>query len=69
MLTGNDAELMALRQSVKLSRARLENVVDKLEDMTAQLVLPSQLATRDMITDVILNLKYILDFTLGEPKP
>ena len=64
MLNDSDANLMALRQRVAISRKRIEDCIFGLDDLVPDLIrLPQE---HDRLTSVILELKYINDFILGE---
>lgn len=71
MLTTSDANLLALRQTVQHVRQRIAGCVNTLEDLIAgpPFTLPSGLGAKDKVEDVILDLKYVIDFYIGEPKP
>ena len=66
MLTVSDADLMALRQTMRLVRAQLGQVTTGLDEIYLRMLDPTLL---DDLQVQILALKYIIDFTLGETKP
>jgi len=65
-LTETDAHLMALKQCLILGRQRVSDCINDLEDAMAERDLRTQ---QDKLVDVILSLKYTIDFILGDPSP
>ena len=65
-LTEADAHLMALKQCIILGRQRISDCILDLENVRD---LRDLRTVQDQITDVILSLKYTIDFILGDPSP
>lgn len=69
MLTGSDARLMALQQSVQAAKINLADVISDIEDVMADMWLPSQATQQDRLYQVVLALKHIHDFILRSHMP
>lgn len=65
-LTEADAHLMALKQCIVLGRGRVADCIAELEGIRD---LHDLRAAQDQISDVVLALKYTIDFILGDPSP
>jgi citrate lyase beta subunit len=65
-LTRTDAQIMALKQCITLGRQRVSDCIADLEDALAERDLRTQ---QDKLVEVVLSLKYTIDFILGEPSP
>jgi citrate lyase beta subunit len=65
-LTRTDAQIMALKQCITLGRQRVSDCVNDLEDALAERDRRTQ---QDKLVEVVLSLKYTIDFILGDPSP
>lgn len=66
VLTQSDAQIMALKQCITLGRNRIADCIHDLEDALAERDLRTQ---QDKLVEVVLSLKYTIDFILGDPSP
>jgi hypothetical protein len=57
---------MALKQCITLGRQRVSDCIHDLENALAERDLRTQ---QDQLVEVVLSLKYTIDFILGEPSP
>lgn len=65
-LTRTDAQIMALKQCITLGRQRVSDCIADLEDALAERDLRVK---DDKMVEVVLSLKYAVDFILGDPSP
>ena len=68
-LTIIDTRLMALRQAVGTAHRRIKICIDQLEYVLDDRAKLSDWGGYDDVREVILSLKHINDFVLGEPMP
>jgi hypothetical protein len=62
MLTNSDAQIMALKQCITLGRQRVSDCINDLENALEERDLRKQ---QDKLVEVVLLLKYTIDFILG----